>query len=83
MAIGAGPCGATDFLPGLQKARRREVAESVLGHKEVPSRTAPKMPGMGISSRPFVLVHQWYHLRGKGAKGLGQEDEDVQGLRGA
>jgi len=83
VAIGAGPCGATAFLPGLQKARRREATEIVLGHKEVPSRTAPKMPGMGISSWPFVLVHQWNHLRWEGAKGLGQEGEDVQGLRGA
>jgi len=62
MAIGAAPRGATDILPGLQKARRREAAESVLGHKEMPSPTAPKMPGMGISSRPFMLVHQWNHL---------------------
>jgi hypothetical protein len=62
MAIGAGSRGTARLLPGLQKARCCEAAQTLLGNKEMSSQTQRKMPCMGISSRPFVLVYQWNHL---------------------
>jgi hypothetical protein len=51
--------------------------------KEMPSRTPKKTPGMGIPGRAFVLVYLWNHSGRHNPKGLGQKDENVQGLRGA
>ena len=58
MAVGAGPCGTTALLPGFVNARDAEGAQAMLDHIQMSSRTETKMSGMGISSRPFVLVYQ-------------------------
>jgi len=41
-----------------------------------------KMSGMGITVRTTLLVYQWDDMRGKRAKRLGREDEDMSKMQG-
>lgn len=83
MAISASPRGTANFLSNLQEAICREAAQTLLGNKELSSRTQKKLSSMGISGRTFLLVYLRNHLGRDNSNGLEQEDKNVQGLRAA
>ena len=53
-----------------------------MGHARLPRRDTGEVPRLGVPKRAFMLVHQRDNMPWRGSGQLGEQDENMQGLRG-
>jgi len=77
MAEGPSPYRAAGVLPAGHEERNRWNPSPLLGDSGMPYAKAASLPGMGVSGRSSLLVHQWNHMSGKKTGELEQKNEGM------
>ena len=77
MAEGSGSYRTAGVLPAGHEEGKGWNSSPLLGDSEMPYAKAASLPGMGVSGRSSLLVHQRNHLPGKKTGKLEQKNESM------